>query len=114
LKNLKIIIDDPVTELAREGARRLLAQALIAGADAFVATWKDLKLPDGRGRVVRHGYGPKRGDPDIRRGGAAAARALGTGNGVRTPGPARWRVRDLNIHPQEQRIRFAIDHRGQE
>src|SRR4051794_27024517 len=53
-------IDDPLSELAREGARRMLAQALIAEADAFVALWKDLKLPDGRDRVVRHGYGPHR------------------------------------------------------
>ena len=30
-------IDDPLTELAREGARRILAQVLIAEADAFVA-----------------------------------------------------------------------------
>ena len=37
-------IDDPLTELAREGARRILAQVLIAEADAFVAMWKDLKL----------------------------------------------------------------------
>jgi transposase-like protein len=29
-------------------------------ADAFVAQWKDLKLPDGRDRVVRHGHGPQR------------------------------------------------------
>jgi hypothetical protein len=41
-------IDDPLTEVAREGARRMLAQVLIAEADAFVAQWKDLKLPDGR------------------------------------------------------------------
>jgi predicted MPP superfamily phosphohydrolase len=34
-------IDDPLNELAREGARRILAQALIAEADAFVALWKD-------------------------------------------------------------------------
>ena len=53
-------IDDPLTELAREGFRRMLAQALIAEADAFVAQWKDLKLPDGRDRVVRHGHGPQR------------------------------------------------------
>jgi putative transposase len=53
-------IDDPLTELAREGARRMLAQALISEADAFVAMWKDLKLPDGRDRVVRHGHGPQR------------------------------------------------------
>jgi len=53
-------VDDPLSELAREGARRMLAQALIAEADAFVAMWKDLKLPDGRDRVVRHGHGPER------------------------------------------------------
>jgi transposase-like protein len=53
-------IDDPLTEVAREGARRMLAQALIAEADAFVAQCKDLKLPDGRDRVVRHGHGPQR------------------------------------------------------
>ncbi len=53
-------IDDPLTDIAREGARRMLAQVLIAEADAFVAQWKDLKLPDGRDRVVRHGHGPQR------------------------------------------------------
>jgi hypothetical protein len=29
------------TEVAREGARQMLAQVLIAEADAFVAPWKD-------------------------------------------------------------------------
>ena len=53
-------IDDPLNELAREGARRILAQALIAEADAFVALWKEARLPDGRDRVVRHGHGPER------------------------------------------------------
>ena len=53
-------IDDPLTEVAREGARRMLAQVLIAEADAFVALWKDVKLPNGRDRVVRHGHGPER------------------------------------------------------
>ena len=38
----------------------MLAQVLIAEADSFVAMWKDLKLPDGRGRIVRHGHGPHR------------------------------------------------------
>ena len=53
-------IDDPLTEVAREGARRMLAQVLIAEVDSFVALWKDLKLPDGRDCVVRHGHGPHR------------------------------------------------------
>jgi hypothetical protein len=43
-------IDDPLSELAREGARRMLALVLIAEADCFVATWKALKLADGRNR----------------------------------------------------------------
>ena len=38
----------------------MLAQVLIAEADSFVAVWKDLKLRDGRDRVVRHGHGPHR------------------------------------------------------
>src|SRR6186997_2145260 len=54
--------EDSLTEVAREGARRMLAQVLIAEADTFVAMWKDLKLPDGRDRVVRHGHGPHRAD----------------------------------------------------
>src|SRR6202047_3912173 len=53
-------IDDPLTELAREGARRILAQALVAEADAFVALWEGAKLPDGREPGVRHGHGPHR------------------------------------------------------
>ena len=37
-------IDDPLTELAREGARRMLAQALIAEADAFVSMVEGLEI----------------------------------------------------------------------
>ena len=53
-------IDDPLTGILRSGARRLLTQAVEMEAEAFLATMKDLKLPDGRGRVVRHGHGPER------------------------------------------------------
>jgi len=84
-------IHDPLTELAREGARRILAQVLIAEADAFVALWKDLKLPDGRDRVVRHGHGPHR--------------AIQTGIGpveVR-----RAKVRDRGDVGPEAKIRFT-------
>jgi len=51
---------DPLSELAREGARRMLAEALVAEADAFVASFAEVRLPDGRRRVVRHGFGPER------------------------------------------------------
>ena len=53
-------ITDPLTELAREGARRMLAEAMKAEADAFVASFADERLEDGRQRVVRHGFGPER------------------------------------------------------
>ena len=85
------VIDDPLSELAREGARRMLAQALIAEADAFVALRKDLKLPDGRDRIVRHGHGPYR--------------AIQTGVGpveVR-----RAKVRDRCEVGAEEKIRFT-------
>src|SRR3974390_2513684 len=84
-------IDDPLTELAREGARRILAQVLIAEADAFVALWKDVKLPDGRDGVVRPGHGPHR--------------AIQTGIGpveVRRP-----KVRDRGDVGPEAKIRFT-------
>jgi putative transposase len=53
-------VDDPLTAVLRSGARRLLAQAIEAEADAFLAMMKGLQLPDGRDRVVRHGHGPER------------------------------------------------------
>lgn len=66
-------VEDPLTEIAREGARRMLAEALKAEADAFVASFADDVLPDGRQRLVRHGFGPERsvqtgiGAIDVRR-----------------------------------------------
>jgi putative transposase len=53
-------VDDPLTAVLRSGARRLLAQAIEAEADAFLATMKGVQLPDGRDRLVRHGHGPER------------------------------------------------------
>jgi hypothetical protein len=38
-------IDDPLSEVAREGARRMLAQVLIAEADSFVAYMSVRSLP---------------------------------------------------------------------
>jgi putative transposase len=53
-------IDDPLTTVLRRGARRLLAQAIEAEAEAFLASMKDMRLADGRERIVRHGHGPER------------------------------------------------------
>lgn len=53
-------LDDPLTSILRDGARRLLAQAVEAEAEAFLALMRAVRLPDGRARVVRHGHGPER------------------------------------------------------
>jgi putative transposase len=53
-------IDDPLTAVLRSGARRLLAQAIEAEAEAFLAEMVDRRLADGRARFVRHGHGPER------------------------------------------------------
>jgi transposase-like protein len=53
-------VDDPLTSVLREGARRLLAEAIEAEAEAFLAAMKDERLADGRARFVRHGHGPER------------------------------------------------------
>ncbi len=53
-------IDDPLTEILRVGARRLIAQAVEAEFEAFLASNAELVLPDGRQRVVRHGHDPVR------------------------------------------------------
>ena len=54
------VIDDPLTNILRSGARQLLAQAVEMEAEAFLAAMKGLKLADGRDRLVRHGHGPER------------------------------------------------------
>jgi transposase-like protein len=53
-------IDDPLTRVLRAGARHLLAQAIEIEAEAFLASMRDMKLPDGRERLVRHGHAPER------------------------------------------------------
>ena len=57
---LALFAFDPLTSILRSGARQLLTQAVEMEAEVFLATMKELKLPDGRGRVVRHGHGPER------------------------------------------------------
>ena len=53
-------IIDPLTAIARDGARRMLMAALKAEADGFVARFSEDLLADGRQRVVRHSSGPER------------------------------------------------------
>jgi hypothetical protein len=84
--------DDPLTAVLRSGARRLLAQAVEAEAEAFLAMMAGARLPDGRERIVRHGHGPER--------------AVQTGIGpveVR-----RVKLRDRGAGENGQRIRFHL------
>jgi putative transposase len=53
-------LDDPLTAILRRGARQLLAQAIEAEVETFLASMKGLQLADGRERLVRHGFGPER------------------------------------------------------
>ena len=52
--------DDQLTEILRQGARALLAQAVEAEVADFLAKHADLKTEDGRRRIVRHGHLPER------------------------------------------------------
>jgi putative transposase len=83
-------IDDPLTEVLRAGARRLLAQAVELEAEAFLTSMRDLKLPDGRDRLVRHGRGPER--------------TVQTGIGP--VAVARVKIRDRGATGEADRVRF--------
>ena len=84
-------IDDPLTDILRSGAKRLIEQAVEAEFAAFLAAHADLKLPDGRQRVVRHGHDP--------------ARAIQTGIGpVEVEKP---KSRDRGAARSEERIRYS-------
>lgn len=52
--------EDPLTEVLRNGARALLAQAVEAEVAEFLAKHADLKTEEGCQRVVRHGHSPER------------------------------------------------------
>ena len=84
-------IDDPLTEILRQGARRLLSAALEAEIDGFLHQYRELQDHSGHQRVVRNGYLPER--------------EIQTGIGqvpVKAP-----RIRDQQPGSQNGRIRFA-------
>jgi hypothetical protein len=51
---------DPLTEVLREGARALLAQAVEAEVSSLLSRHADEVSDDGRRRLVRHGHLPER------------------------------------------------------
>jgi len=59
-KTPEACVDDPLTELLRTGARKLLTEALEAEIEEFLSQYRDLKDHQNRQRVVRNGYLPER------------------------------------------------------
>ena len=60
LKKPEPFVDDPITEIIRREARKLLAQALEAEIELFINQYADLRDELGRQRIVRNGYLPQR------------------------------------------------------
>jgi len=60
LKKPEPFIDDQITTIIRQGARKLLAQALETEIELFTNQYADLKDEIGRQRIVRNGYRPQR------------------------------------------------------
>lgn len=90
LQKTTAFIDDPITDLLRQGARKLLAQALETEIEVFINQYKDLKDELGRQRIVRNGHLPER---DIQTGIGAVP--------VKAP-----RIRDRHARPSK-RIKFS-------
>ena len=53
-------VSDPLTELLRTGARRLIEAAVSAEFEEYLSGFVQEQLPDGRQRVVRNGHLPER------------------------------------------------------
>jgi len=56
----RVIGNDPLTELLKEGARKLLAQAVESEVHELLATYQDFRTESGHAGVVRNGYLPER------------------------------------------------------
>ena len=53
-------VSDPLTDLLRAGARRLIEAAVSAEFGEYLSAFEEEKLPDGRRRMVRNGHLPER------------------------------------------------------
>lgn len=51
---------DPLTDLIRQGARKLIEQVIEAELMVYMEAFSERKLSDGRAAVVRNGYQPER------------------------------------------------------
>lgn len=91
LKKPETFVDDPLTDILRSGARKLLAEALEAEIESFLAMYADFKDDQGHRRITRNGYLPER---EIQTGiGPVAAKVP--------------RIRDHGPEGETGRIRFS-------
>ncbi len=60
IKKPETFVDDPITQIIRQGARKLLAQALAVEIELFINQYAELKDASGKQRVVKNGYRPER------------------------------------------------------
>jgi len=91
LKKPEAFVDDPITDILRQGARRLISAALEAEIQTFLKQYEQMTDDKGAQRIVRNGYLPER--------------EVQTGIGqvpVTVP-----RIRDRHPNSQDGRIRFA-------
>jgi len=51
---------DPLTDLIRRGARKLIEQAIEAELAVYMEAFSERRLSNGRAAVVRNGYQPER------------------------------------------------------
>lgn len=85
LKKPEVSAEDPLTEILRKGAKKLLAEALEAEVEEFLDKFKDLRDAKGRRQIVRSGYLPERsvqtgiGDVEVK-----APRVADRRNGVKS------------------------------
>ncbi len=91
LKKPEPFIDDPITDILRQGARKLLTAALEAEIENFLEQYKDIADKNGCQRIVRNGYLPER---EIQTGLGQIA--------VKAP-----RIQDRQPDPQQGRVRFT-------
>ena len=59
-KKPEAFVEDPITDILRTGARKLLTEALEAEIEGFLSQYRDLRDNQDRQRVVRNGYLPER------------------------------------------------------
>ena len=56
IKKPETFVDDPITEILRNGAKKLLVEALEAEIESFLSQYAEIRNDQGLMRVTRNGY----------------------------------------------------------